>query len=97
MQISGKYMTVDKIYYSSDFIFQYKRLSELIQKKAIKTEILFRNNPLHPSLRLHQLQGKLNGLWSISLSQNYRIIFSCGNDGAILFISIGKHDLYKAL
>jgi mRNA-degrading endonuclease YafQ of YafQ-DinJ toxin-antitoxin module len=90
-------MTVGRIYYGDDFIVQYKRLPEYIQKKAIKCELLFRNNPLHPSLRLHQLKGGLLGLWSLSISAQHRIIFSREEDGGILFISIGKHDLYKAL
>lgn len=64
---------------------------------AVKQEKIFKNNPLHPSLRLHSLQGKLVGLWSISITDGYRIIFERQKNGEILFISIGKHDIYKSL
>ena len=64
---------------------------------AAKKEIIFKNNPLHPSLRLHGLQGKLNGLWPISITGGYRIIFEREPNGDILFISIGKHDIYRSL
>jgi len=62
-----------------------------------KKEKIFRLNPLHHSLRLHQLHGDLNFLWSISLNKNYRTIFKRQKNGDILFISIGKHDIYKNL
>jgi len=64
---------------------------------AIKKEKFFIENILHPSLRLHELHGKFKGLWSISINTNYRIIFKRMENGDILFISVGKHDIYKYL
>lgn len=90
-------MMIEEIYYSRHFEKQFCNIPEYIQKRAVVTESLFKENPLHPSLRLHQLKGELCGLWSLSINLNYRIIFKRKDDGAILFISIGKHDLYKAL
>jgi addiction module RelE/StbE family toxin len=46
---------------------------------------------------LHELHGKFKGIWSISITNNYRIIFARMENGDILFISIGKHDIYKYL
>lgn len=90
-------MIIKNIEYSSRFAKRLKRLPDYIIKIAIEKEQIFRLNPLHPSLRLHQLSGRLHDLWSISLSQNYRIIFERKDNGDILFISIGKHDIYKCL
>ena len=39
-----------------------------------KTLELLTVNPHHPSLRLHALKGKLNGLHSVSVNLKYRII-----------------------
>lgn len=64
---------------------------------AFNKDALVRNNPLHPSLRLHELHGKFRGIWSISISGNYRIIFERMDNGDIMFVSIGKHDIYKSL
>ncbi len=70
--------------------------AEIIRIAVVKEKI-FRDNPLHPSLRLHALHGKLQGIHSLSVSGNYRIIFERQKNGDILFISIGKHDIYKYL
>ncbi|MEI6379124.1 MAG: type II toxin-antitoxin system mRNA interferase toxin, RelE/StbE family [Candidatus Falkowbacteria bacterium] len=88
-------MMVGKILYSSDFIKQLKKLPKRIIVLAVSKEKIFRANPLHTSLRLHQLQGRLIGLWSLSISGSYRIIFERQDNGDILFVSIGKHDIYR--
>lgn len=90
-------MKIDVVLYSKKFVKELKKLpAEIIEIAIIKEEI-FKTNPLHSSLRLHELHGKLQGLWSISLTKNYRIIFERQLNGDILFISIGKHDIYKCL
>jgi mRNA-degrading endonuclease YafQ of YafQ-DinJ toxin-antitoxin module len=90
-------MIITKIKYALGYIKRIKKLPVGIKVVAIAKEKLFRSNPLHPSLRLHELHGKFRGLWSISLTVGYRIIFERQNNGEILFISIGKHDIYKHL
>lgn len=90
-------MIIAKILYSSKFVAELKKLPSELIALAAKKETIFKNNPLHPSLRLHGLQGKLNGLWSISITGGYRIIFEREPNGDILFISIGKHDIYRSL
>ena len=90
-------MIVRKIYSSKKFEKELKKLPGEIINSAIKKEQIFRKNPLHSSLRLHELHGKLKNLWSISITSNYRIIFERMENGDILFVSIGKHDLYRCL
>lgn len=69
-----------------------KKHPEVLSQYA-KTIVLLENNPQHPSLRLHKLQGKLNDYYSISINMNYRIIvdFIIKNNQIIL-IDIGAHD-----
>lgn len=90
-------MMVGSIVYSSKFVRELQQLPNEIAAVAVRKEKIFRDNPLHPSIRLHALQGKLKGLWSISITGSYRIIFERQADGEILFISVGKHDIYKSL
>jgi mRNA-degrading endonuclease YafQ of YafQ-DinJ toxin-antitoxin module len=45
-----------------------------IQGQYQKTLQLLELNPHHPSLRLHQLQGALSGLSSVSINMSYRIV-----------------------
>ena len=56
-----------------------------IQKKTVKQEQFFRDNPFHPSLRLHKLEGKLSGHWTLSIDRFYRIIFTIDEKGDIVF------------
>ncbi len=83
------------IYYSRYFKKQWDKMPQEIKDLAAEKESLFKKNPLHPSLRLHPLKGKLKGLWSISVSMQYSIIFQLEEED-IVFISIGKHDIYKS-
>ena len=82
------------IYFNRVFV---KKLHKLQKKdKRIAEELkeklsVFSNDPLLPSLRLHKLQGKLATLWSISLSDSYRVIFAYVKNG-IIFMDIGFHD-----
>jgi mRNA-degrading endonuclease YafQ of YafQ-DinJ toxin-antitoxin module len=64
-----------------------------IHNQYRKTLELLELDPGHPSLRLHNLQGDLSGLSSVSINISYRIVLELIIDGhEILFINIGKHD-----
>lgn len=88
-------MMVKKIFYAKMFVKSFKRLLQHIQALAIKKEQLFKENPFHPSLRLHQLHGQFLGTMSLSLNKRYRIIFEHLGNGEFLFLSIGKHEMYR--
>ena len=90
-------MIIRKILYHPNFIRKFKKLERHIQIQAVKIEKLFRDNPLHPSIRFHPLKGELKGMWSISVSLNIRIIGRRMENGDIVFLSIGKHDIYQSL
>ena len=90
-------MVVKSILYHPRFVVEFKALDASFQQRAIKTEALFRANPLHPSLRMHRLHGRLAGSWSISVTLKIRIIFKRMENGDIVFYSIGVHDLYRSL
>ena len=89
-------MTIKNIIYSPDFLKDIESLPQEIINLAFKKEQIFKKNPFHSSLRPHPLKGKLRGLWSISVNMHYRVIFQLEDDN-VLFISIGKHDIYKNL
>jgi mRNA-degrading endonuclease YafQ of YafQ-DinJ toxin-antitoxin module len=90
-------MRISRIYYSKIFIEQFKRLPEELKLLTVKKIELFKDNPLHPSLRLLMLKGKLINLWSVSITSKHRLIFKRQENGDILLISAGKHDIYKCL
>ena len=65
-----------------DIYPQYKKTIELLE-----------NNPMHPSLRVHKLQGRMNHFSSISINMKYRIVIDfIIVDDVIILIDIGSHD-----
>jgi plasmid maintenance system killer protein len=51
------------------------------------------HNPHHPSLRLHSLSGKLEGLHSVSINLKYRITMELIiTEREIIPINVGDHD-----
>ena len=62
-------------------------------KKYEKTISILEQNPFHPSLRLHKLQGYLKEFYSVSIDLEYRIIIDfIIIDEQIFLIDIGSHD-----
>jgi len=58
-----------------------------------KVLLLLEANPQHPSLRLHALSGKLEGLHSVSINISYRLtIEMLIKDKQIILINVGSHD-----
>jgi mRNA-degrading endonuclease YafQ of YafQ-DinJ toxin-antitoxin module len=69
-----------------------KRHPELRQP-YLKTLQLLELNPAHPSLRLHPLRGRLDGLHSVSINLSYRITLELLiQDGRIIPVNVGDHD-----
>jgi len=70
-----------------------KRHPEL-EKQYLKTLQLLEMNPHHPSLRLHALGGRLQGLHSASINLFYRITLELLiQDGEIIPVNVGDHDV----
>ncbi len=61
-----------------------------IYSKALR---LLEINPHHPSLRLHPLKGRLEGLYSVSINMSYRVTLEMIlTDKEIILINVGDHD-----
>lgn len=70
----------------------FKKHKDLTDKYE-KVLFFLRDNPFHPSLRLHQLQGKLYPLYSVSIDMQYRMTMEFYiEDGKIIPVDIGTHD-----
>ena len=69
-----------------------KRHPELLGQYE-KTLRLLEANPSHPSLRLHKLTDKLDGLYSVSINMTYRISLEfIIDDDAVIPVNVGTHD-----
>ena len=86
--------------YSLVFTEQYNRRAAKWLKKHpnlrsnyLTTLQLLELNPLHPSLRLHALSGRLAGLHSVSINLSYRLTLELLiSERDIILINIGDHD-----
>ncbi len=85
--------------YTLVFTDQYNRRAARLLKRHPqlrepyrKTLLLLAADPHHPSLRLHALSGKLDGLHSVSINLSYRITLELLiRDKQIVPINVGDH------
>jgi mRNA-degrading endonuclease YafQ of YafQ-DinJ toxin-antitoxin module len=69
-----------------------KKHSDLTDKYQ-KTMKILAENPQHPSLRLHKLEGRLSECHSVSINLSYRIVlYFLMVDNEIVPVDIGDHD-----
>ena len=86
--------------YALLFTDQYNRRAAKFLKQHpalrstyLKTLQLLQANPTHPSLHLHALRGKLEGLHSVSINVSYRITLELLiQDHQIIPVNVGDHD-----
>ena len=85
--------------YYLDFTEQYNQRAKRflkqhpdVEKQYVKTLQLLEINPHHPSLRLHALAGRLEGMHSVSINLLYRITLELLiRDQIIVPINVGDH------
>ena len=83
-----------EILYSKNFVRQYTKLPEKIQKKFDKRIALFKKKSHHPLLRIHKLKGDMVPFESMNVTGDMRALFIRG-DAVITFHEIGTHsELY---
>jgi len=93
-------VNLPKLPYALVFTEQYNRRAARFLKQHpdlrqhyLKTLQLLEANPSHPSLRLHALRGKLEGLHSVSINLSYRITLELLIEGQkIIPVNVGDHD-----
>ena len=88
-------MRVLKVYHSTHFKRAYKKFPEDLKPQVRGRERWFRTDCFDPRLKTHKLSGKFDGFWTFSITQKYRILFVFEGEGAITFLDIDDHDLYR--
>lgn len=88
-------MRIATVLYSSRFKRNFKKLPRQLRLKVFVREKWFRNDCFDPRLRTHKLSGKMEGEWTFSLTQKYRVIFRFITDFEVVFDDIGDHTVYK--
>lgn len=63
-----------------------------LRERYFKTLALLEQDPLHPSLRLHGLEGQLAGLHAVAINLQYRITLELElREQEILLVNVGSH------
>lgn len=76
-------------------LVKIRRRDPKLIKRIEKQLALFIQDPTHISLRLHKLSGKLDNMWSISITRSIRMVYLLF-DNDTYFVDIGIHDeVYK--
>ncbi len=85
-----------KLVWDASFRKSYKkRISKnpQLKKKFWDSLEVFVHSLFDQSLRTHKLTGKLNGLWSLSVDDDCRVVFKfMKNNEEVLLIDIGSHE-----
>jgi mRNA-degrading endonuclease YafQ of YafQ-DinJ toxin-antitoxin module len=69
----------------------FKRHPDLLDRYH-KTLALLEQNPFHPSLRLHALEGRLAGLHAVAITLQYRITLELElHEQEIILVNVGSH------
>ena len=82
--------------YSKNFKKEYKKLPRSVKEKFSSQLRFFEKNPRSKILRIHKLQGKFEGFYSINITGDIRAIYEIVDDNIYYFVAIGSHsELYS--
>ena len=82
-----------KVRLTEAFAKDYRRLPAKIKDKADKQLRHLMENPKHPSLKIHRIEGT-HGFWEFYLDRSYRCVYTQEGDTAVLRY-IGPHDIIE--
>jgi mRNA-degrading endonuclease YafQ of YafQ-DinJ toxin-antitoxin module len=74
-----------------EFLRSLPALSAADQRRVLRALDLLDEDERHPSLRVHQLQGDLAGLWSASASRSLRVTFRRLPNGRKRLVGASQH------
>ena len=84
-----------KIRRTRRFKKDYQKLSTNIQQRTDEKLRFLLLNRHHPSLRVRRVRG-VPGLWELSVTMNYRVVFEIERDCYVL-LGVGPHDILDRL
>ena len=86
-----------KIILHKHFDKQYKKLRSREKKRFKERRDIFLQDPYHPILNNHALQGRYKGYRSMGITNDLRVIYALINTDTAYFITIDTHSkLYSS-
>ena len=85
-----------RILFHKKFEKEYKKIPPQKKSQCEKRLILFTDDPFHPALNNHRLQGKLKDLYSINITGDLRALYKIVDENTIEFVLLDTHsNLYE--
>jgi mRNA-degrading endonuclease YafQ of YafQ-DinJ toxin-antitoxin module len=82
--------------YTPTFFRKLKKMESALQEEVLEKIELFNDPKNHRMLKMHKLQGRLKGLYSLSVNYRVRIVFEYIENGrTALFLTVGEHEIYN--
>ncbi|MEN9689122.1 MAG: hypothetical protein RI998_1119 [Pseudomonadota bacterium] len=85
-----------QLVFTDDYIrraVRFLKRHPTLKNQYAKTLALLEMNPHHPSLRLHALSGRLQGIHSVSINVSYRITLELLiQNQQIILLNVGDHN-----
>ena len=85
---SYRYRTLD---FTEVWLEDFAGFSRADRRRFLRALRLLDSNEQHPSLRVHELQGPLAGIWSASASDALRVTFERIPGGRKLLLTCSRH------
>ncbi|OGU17580.1 MAG: plasmid stabilization protein [Ignavibacteria bacterium GWB2_35_12] len=83
-----------EVSFSSSFLRAYKKSIKdkpELEKIFLEKLQLFIENPFNPQLKTHKLSGKLENMWSFTITYKIRVTFTFIKSDLVLFENFGTH------
>ena len=80
-----------KLIYTKKFKKQFKKIPNAVQTTFEKRVAIFVEDVSHPTLKVHPLQGKYIGYWSMNVTGDIRALYRKDEETIIIFALIGTH------
>lgn len=77
--------------YSKKFEKQFQKLSPRLKEQFYVRQALFEKNQRDPILRVHALNGKYQGYYSLDVTGDVRALFEKRGTTIVIFGFIGTH------
>lgn len=77
------------------FVRLYKKADPHLKEEIEDTIEKLRNINNHNKLKVHKLSGKLKDFYSCSINYKQRIVFEFKDEGTIILVLFGGHEIYK--
>jgi len=73
----------------------YKKLEPALKEEVKEKINSLQDKKNHTVLKVHRLNGRLEGRYAFSVNYKIRIVFRFENRNTISLLYVGSHDVYK--